>query len=477
MNIRATARILCVTAAALAAVGGAWAQATPANQPSTSSSFQELLGRMQPRVEPIAAAQIDEVGQKSGLTDCFWVGTLSPTTFNILGPDAGATYWISQYQLPAGARLQFRGVYPFARHASFNTYDDKGQPLDRINDDLIEPESRNGVNPFRAGAARDGANRNYQIEVASRELKAGSQVSDASRASNTLYAPSSGNVQIIYRVYVPDHGKDAKGGVPLPQPVMIRADGSKVEGEALCRDIVRKDGAVHRITVSADAQRDFYAMPGRSKFQPAQYEPKWDASFNFGLTASRMLIGTAYEPMRDKQDHTRRGALYSTLDNTYMAMYVDNRIGQVLVLEGKAPTTPRTQMGEKIMQAADLRYWSVCKYRSLADSAVDACLYDEQVPQDRNGRFIIALSAPGDRPGNARPDCGVAWMPWGTGDGAGNPHGGMLLWRQMLPSAEFRPHSIFSTTKLNEEQTVLGDYYPKPRYVSRAEFEKLGCSK
>jgi hypothetical protein len=52
----------------------------------------------------------------------------------------------------------------------------------------------------------------------------------------------------------------------------------------------------------------------------------------------------------------------------------------------------------------------------------------------------------------------------------------MLLWRQMLPSAEFRPHSIFNTAKLNEEEKVLGDYYPKARYVSQAEFEKLGCS-
>jgi len=265
-------------------------------------------------------------------------------------------------------------------------------------------------------------------------------------------------VQIIYRVYVPDQGKDAKGGVPLPQPVMIRADGSRVEGEQLCRDTVRKEGAVHNISVSTEVQRDIYAMPGLSRFQPAQPEPKWDASFNFGLTASRMLIGTAYEPMREKQDHTRRGALYSTLDNTYMAMYVDNRLGQVLVLEGKAPKTPRTRMGEKTMDSADLRYWSVCKYRSLADAAVDSCLYDEQVPQGKDGKFIIAISADTDRPGNARPECGVAWMPWGVGDNMGNPHGGMLIWRQMLPSAAFRPHSIFGTTGLNQEETVLGDY-------------------
>lgn len=379
--------------------------------------------------------------------------------------------------MPPGAQLRFKGAYPYARHASFNTYDEKGQPLDRINDDLIEPDAAGGVNPFRVGAARDGASRDYHIDVLSTELKAGSQISDASRAPNALYASKNGNVQIIYRVYVPDHGRDTKGGVPLPRPIMTRADGSKVEGKELCQAIVRKDGAVHNISVPTEVQRELYALPGRSRFQPAQAEPKWDASFNFGLTASRMLIGTAYEPMREKQDHTRRGALYSTLDNTYMAMYVDNRLGQVLVLEGKAPRTPRTRMGEKTMEAADLRYWSVCKYRSLANASVDSCLYDEQVPQDKNQHFVIAISDAADRPSNARSECGVAWMPWGTGDGMGNPHGGMLLWRQMLPAASFRPHTIFGTTRLNEEKAVLGDYYPNARYMSKAEFERLACSK
>ena len=33
------------------------------------------------------------------------------------------------------------------------------------------------------------------------------------------------------------------------------------------------------------------------------------------------------------------------------------------------------------MEAANLRYWSLCKYRSLADTAVDSCVYDEQVPR------------------------------------------------------------------------------------------------
>ena len=42
----------------------------------------------------------------------------------------------------------------------------------------------------------------------------------------------------------------------------------------------------------------------------------------------------------------------------------------------------------------DLRYWSVCKYRSVADGAVDSCIYDEQAPVDGAGRTLIVVSTP-----------------------------------------------------------------------------------
>src|SRR5262249_48020779 len=154
----------------------------------------------------------------------------------ILFPDTGSTYWLSQYALPPGARLEFEGRFPYARHMSFNVYDANGQPVDRLNDLLIEPEA-GATNPFRGGARRDGAERNYRISLVAKQLKAGAEVDDVSRAANTLYASQDGGtVQLWYRLYVPDNGRDAKGGVPLPEPVMIRADGSSVRGDALCSE-------------------------------------------------------------------------------------------------------------------------------------------------------------------------------------------------------------------------------------------------
>jgi hypothetical protein len=49
--------------------------------------------------------------------------------------------------------------------------------------------------------------------------------------------------------------------------------------------------------------------------------------------------------------------------------------------------------------------------------------------------------------------------------------------RQMMPSAEFRSRSAFAVAKPGDEMATLGDYYPQPRYASRAEVEAMGCRK
>ena len=91
----------------------------------------------------------------------------------VVYPDSGATYWISQFALPAGSSLGFSGEFPHARHMSFNVYDSRGQPIDRLNDTMIEPQNGSG-NPFRSGARRDGAQRHYLVRLAEADLNAGS---------------------------------------------------------------------------------------------------------------------------------------------------------------------------------------------------------------------------------------------------------------------------------------------------------------
>jgi hypothetical protein len=69
------------------------------------------------------------------------------------------------------------------------------------------------------------------------------------------------------------------------------------------------------------------------------------------------------------------------------------------------------------------------------------------------------------------------WMDWGqVGDGIGNPAGSMLLLRQMLPDVNFK-QSLFETRVSGDEAQALGDYFPRSRYMSLAEFEKQSCTK
>ncbi|MES2102897.1 MAG: hypothetical protein V4634_02680 [Pseudomonadota bacterium] len=434
------------------------------------------MSTWKPRVTPIATADIEQTGQKSGLTDCFWLATVSPKTFNILIPDSAVMYWAAQYRLPQGATLSLRGQYPFARHMSFNSYNADGMPVDRINDVMVQAQDKTG-NPYQAGAARQIANRDYLVNVVNggeQQLKN----ADGLRPANTLFTQSDSGVhQLWYRVYVPDQGKDSKGGVGLPVPVITLADGQTVSGEQLCRQMVVKDGVLRDIRLPVATVKQMYAIPGASSpAHPAQNPPRWNAFFNPALSATNVLIGTPYEKLRGRQGATRRGGFYSTLDNTYMSAYIDNRLGQVLVLRAKAPTTPRTYRNTLTMQAAQLRYWSICKYRSLADTAVDACLYDEQVAVDKLGYYTIVVSSADDRPANATDVCGVAWLDWGNaGDGIGNPAGGFLAYRHMMPSTEFYPHSLFATKKPGDEESVLGEYFPKAVYMGKADFEKTGC--
>lgn len=449
-----------------------------------SAQAQPDLTRLRPRVEPVPAEQIARVNARSGLTDCFWAATVSPDTLNILIPDSGVVYWLAQFQLPAGAALRFEGRYPHARHISFNSYDAAGMPVDRVND-LMLPAAPGATNPFLPGARRDGAQRGYTLRVAEREgLRAGQPLDETLREPGTLYVPraeaGAGRHQLWYRIYVPDAGRDRKGGVPLPEPVLTTAAGHELRGEALCRTINVAESVANDVRVPAEALQPLLKMRGeqiRSPHHPAQNPPSWNAFFNAPLSALNLLIGTPQEALRQRMDVTRRGGFYSTLDNTYMSSYVDRRHGELLVLQGRAPRTPRTGQGQATMAAdAELRYWSLCKNRSLADTAVDACLYDEQVPVDRAQRYTIVVSTVADRPANARAECGVAWLDWGTaGDGIGNPDGGFLVFRHMLPHPDFK-QSLFATRKLGDEREVLGPFHPESAYMSRAAFEQRGCA-
>lgn len=471
----------CATApaptAATSPAPAAAAVPAPAPNPAVAAVMAKLR-QATPSIVPFTAQQIDEVHAGKGLTDCFWVGTLHPQTYNILVPDLAVTYWISQFKLPAGARLELQGQYPHARYMSFTSYNPAGQPVDGLTDDRISPDAGSS-NPFAPGASRSNARRDFTVAVQTRALQAGVRVDEATRPANTLFVPTDEpTYQVWLRVYAADSGTGSLGGVELPRPVMTLANGQKVEGAQLCQQYVVKEAAVRDFRASKEGIKAATAIPGaKAPYHPAQPGPvSWNSFYNPPLVVSNFLINTPFEAMRARFDSTRRSGFYGTLDNIYMTAYVDNRYGDALVMQGRMPRTPNTAGGQPVMDGnVDLRFWSICKGRSIADGAVDACLFDEQVPLDANRRYTIVVSTEAARPANARAACGVAWMPWGVGDGIDNPHGGFVINRHMKPSDAFFENSLWATKTPGDERATLGEYYPETTYQTRAAFEARGC--
>jgi hypothetical protein len=136
----------------------------------------------------------------------------------------------------------------------------------------------------------------------------------------------------------------------------------------------------------------------------------------------------------------------------------------VILLRGKMPTTPRTFSGDKVMGTGQLRYWSLCSNQSMVNSRVVDCVYDEQVPIDANRNYVIALSKAKDRPRNARPECGLAWVELPeNGDGLDDPDFSLIVLRNMLAAPDFA--EAVQNAMDDKLLPKMGDYLPKGQHV------------
>lgn len=394
---------------------------------------------------------------------CPWVGPVHGTgRANAAFPDTGAAYWTASISLPEGARLTLRGRYPHARYMSLNAYDAAGVATASLTDVGIAPE-RGSTNPFVPGADRAAARRSYRVEVSRAPTGAPNQLAAGS---------SEGRQVIIYRVYVPDRGRDLSGGAGLPSVELRLGSGKILSGAAACRAM----GASGKLPASkAFPRADYEALreqPGKPAGWPAKDPPRFSRTFN--VTAQIMC---AYRSVCEAKPILAPGQ-YSNLDNAYASALVSRSFpaGSVLVLTGTMPKVAATWPSARRMPAnADLRYWSICQNESMATTRVASCLPDYQVPLRGGRRYVIVSSTPKDRPKNARVACRVAWLPWPKrGDGAGHLDDGLLILRNMLPRPGFDA-ALQSVGAPGEEASVMGSDLPVGRYTTKAAFERLGC--
>ncbi len=444
------------------------------DNPATQTETQTDLSVIE---NPLSLITMSEFGGKEidGYHDCFWTGPVSFVSYNIAYPDEGAVYWGTRFMLPEGSsHLLVEGNYPKARYFSFNTYDKFTQPIYALTD--TEIAAADGANPFTSDDKSGGT---YRITVKNGEAPANAigstlYLGDASRRNDEL--------PLILRIYVPETGEDFTGGAGLPKVSLIMEDGSKLEGQTMCDAIGSpspESGDRKFPTVVMEKER-YLALknhPDAPDSFPAEINVEWVPFWGGDMSISRYIPGHAYFDEQVKMaisgDREKRSGFYANMHNEYISAFISERHGDVLVLNGRLPRTPRS--GWDITAGDyDMRYWSLCTNEHIVTTRYADCRYDDQIVTDQDGFYTIVVSKAENRPSNASEACGVTWIDWGErGDGAGDPSQGNLIIRNML--GDDFDHSIQNIRNPESAREDMGSYFPTPTYSTKSEFEAQGC--
>ena len=406
-----------------------------------------------------------------GPRDCFWArGPFSADPYiNVAYPDSNVFYWAAAFSMPEDSSLAIKGDYPRSRYMSFFSYDERGRPIGSLTDRLIKSES---VNPFIPGNQRSDFYRTFTVKVLNERPSVSKNADEAPNdfVNNILYAPQYRDNQqlIVYRVYLPDKNTAPTGGVDLPQPILTLSDGTQLIGKEACRTLKARQPlqvSFDALGIPPNEYRKLISQPDKPDTWPAHNPTKW-----FIQLDRKSLIGM-YTGNIDPNAPRSEGGFYPNLDNHYIRAIINRKHGKVLVIRGKAPTTPQTYHGASIVEESDLRYWSLCSNQSFVNTRVNDCLFDEEIPINKNGFYTIAISRAEDRPRNAVKECGIAWLPMADdGDGMFDEDVTIIQFRHMLPSKDFK-HSIQRVMKQDQLESIMGPYMPKARYFMTNQVE------
>lgn len=389
-----------------------------------------------------------------------------PATVNVAYPDEGAVYYLSAYQAAPGTRIRIQGEYPHSRYISFHVYDQAQRPLDALADVELRPDT-GSVNPFVLGAQRTGAKRSYTAFVDFGPLP-------QQRAPNTLYTGTGQNGtpnysgSFIYRIYVPDQGRDAAGGVPLPTVTLQATDGGPAPASACASFQKPPVAGVNEQLAASNGLPAAGSAPG---YDP----PRWAKFVNLPNSLAGLLLGNPYgDPARQAYGATPadqlggNGAFLSNIHNAYLTTATNRSYGEVLETSMRAPSFPDTRPGPAAMPGGQLRYFSMCQNEAASQRFI-ACRTDDQSAVGRDGFVHYVVSTPAQRPANATAACGVTWIPWGPSAE------GVLIYRHMLPDPAFA-QAIQRIPRQGLEAQTMGDYLPVSRYFGgKSDFERLGC--
>jgi hypothetical protein len=457
-------------------------------------------------------------------------------------PDPNCTYLVAFLFAPFGCRLEVDGEFPHARFfdvqvtPSFDPrsyrYDGGiGVPEAPIVDADIEPLDGH-VNPFRVGAERGARKRGFHLDI---DLAIGDPIAlepamrapdfrarGNRRTGGALFLQGPWGVyrgigghgrgawdigQLWVRYYRPDDDAGPLAGVELPRLRYRLPDGRPFWLEVDTRGLDRR--ANRTVALKPASAEPTAAEHNDHRFGWAKQVGIFRGVVS-GIALNTRAGGPAYVRALDRgvagrghdlpaPNHYEQSATSCTYID-YLVRSMTCARGNVVVLTGRLPTTPRTRAGAARMEAAQARYWSIVGYyipdgwdflRALSPDAVNGVaqhvVMDEEVVLQDERWYVIAFSRAEDRPRNAVAEAGVTWVDWG----AAPKVSWTLRWLCVAPewtSAEApRParvgphgdwaHPDFDATRLwmcNDHSGLLGAWQPRVHYLTRDAFEALG---
>lgn len=417
-------------------LGAQEASPTPAASPPSMQQFLDQIRNSQVCAWPV------ELG-----TDL--------SALNVGFPDPNNSYFLLPYILAPGQAFIVSGSYPFDRFTSIVTYyrDLVGgtglELLGWLPDYAIAPDAGSTNPAVDPNASTDPAKRRWTVRITGTAAPGATPVVATPVAGhNVLPAMPTGLDNVIgvlaIRIYVPNDASDHAGGVGLPS-IMVE-DSS---------------GAGRTLTPCTAADRDTWKT-FFTPFATQIIEAAPQLPLPAGPDAPPQSVGTTFP------------GLGTNPDARYLLTPFAWTSGRIVVVRGKAPTFPDTRAGELPTKSTQVRYWSFGTGANVVPLPTASSIGsgDFQIPTTGDGTYTLVVSQPVDRPSNATADNGVAWL-----QGA-DPSQPSLLWlRQVLPSSEYFPQSVWAVPEgvPGVAQNIMGPYFPQTVYCDKATFESGGA--
>ena len=348
--------------------------------------------------------------------------------------------------------VEIKGRFPHGRYLSFNSYKPPLAALDAIADYEIEPDP-GSTNPFRPDADRTVRNRSYTVRVVNKAPP------ESAREANTLYGGGSGFAGFVLRVYKPDRGLDASGGVGLPTLTLVAADGTRTPIPQ-CPDTPPLDQGLNQVEANAGV-----GLPPPGTGLAFRNPPRWHKFTNNVSLMTDLALdndatqGAVADPLTDEFDARLRGRRDRRDEPQQLRLY--GLLARPRAGAGAARKDARR--GGHVR--GESRRWgagSLATGRSAATAfrpSITPASTTRASRWMRTGDTRSRCRAP--RRGRPRLRRAVAWAGSRAASGA-QTH---LFVRHLLASPDFA--EALQNVEPGNEEVQMGEYYPRGTYYAR----------